>query len=55
MVLDLHGHTQKRKSFFYACNDKNYPYKTRLFPYLTTKLSPNFEFAYCNFSMDKSK
>lgn len=55
MVLDFHGHTQKRKSFFYGCNDKAFPYKTRLFPYLTTKISSNFEFGYCNFSMEKSK
>lgn len=42
MVLDLHGHTQKRKAFFYGCNDKACPYKTRLFPYLATKISSNF-------------
>lgn len=55
MVLDLHGHTQKRKSFFYGCTEKNYPHRTRLFPYLASKLSPHFEFASCNFAMEKSK
>jgi cytosolic carboxypeptidase protein 2/3 len=55
MILDLHGHTQKRKSFFYGCADRVAPHRPRLFPYLTTKLSSFFEFSSCNFAMEKSK
>jgi len=42
MVLDLHGHTQKRKAFFYGCTDRSVPHRTRLFPFLTSKLSSHF-------------
>jgi len=42
MVLDLHGHTQKRKTFFYGCTDKVFPHKPRLFPYLASKLCNHF-------------
>jgi hypothetical protein len=41
MVIDLHGHTQKRQAFFFGCNDKSQPHKCRLFPYLLTKLGNN--------------
>jgi len=51
MILDLHGHTQKRRAFFYGCTDKSAPHKTRLFPYLMTKLSTFFDFGSCNFAM----
>jgi hypothetical protein len=55
MILDLHGHTQKRKAFFYGCTDRNAPHKTRLFPYLVSKLSSIFDFSSCNFAMERSK
>jgi hypothetical protein len=42
MILDFHGHTQKRQSFFFGCNDKNQPHKCRLFPYLASKISQRF-------------
>lgn len=42
MLLDLHGHTQKRKVFFYGCADRSTPHKARLFPYLASKLSVYF-------------
>lgn len=55
MVIDLHGHTQKKKAFFYACGDKNNPHKSRLFPYLASKLNEHFDFSSCNFAIQKSK
>ena len=55
MIIDIHGHTQKRKAFFYGCTDKNAPHKTRLFPYLVSKFSSNFDFSSCNFAMERSK
>lgn len=55
MILDLHGHTQKKEIFAYGCNDKREPQRCRLFPYIISKLSPFFEFRFCNYFMDKSK
>lgn len=55
MVIDLHGHTQKRQAFFFGCNDKNQPHKCRLFPYLLSKISQNYDFNSCNFAIDKCK
>ena len=55
MVLDLHGHTQKKRAFFYGCADRTTPHKARLFPYLASKISALFEFSSCNFAMEKSK
>ncbi len=55
MVIDLHGHSQKRQAFFFGCNDKSQPHKCRLFPYLLTKISSNYDFSSCNFCIDRSK
>ena len=55
MIIDIHGHTQKRKAFFYGCTDRTAPHKTRLFPYLVSKLSSIFDFSSCNFAMERSK
>ena len=55
MIIDLHGHTQKRRSFFYGCTDRTAPHKTRLFPYLVSKLSSLFDFNSCNFAMERAK
>lgn len=55
MILDLHGHTQKKKVFAYGCNDRAEPHRCRLFPYIVSKLTSFFEFRFCNFFMDKSK
>ena len=55
MIIDLHGHTQKRRAFFYGCTDRTAPHKTRLFPYLVSKISSVFDFSSCNFAMERSK
>lgn len=55
MILDLHGHTQRRNVFAYGCNDKFEPHRCRLFPYIVSKLTKFFEFRSCNFFIDKSK
>ena len=51
MIIDLHGHSQKKKVFMYGCNDKFHPHKCRLFPYVLSKVSKHFEFNFCNFSI----
>ena len=55
MIIDIHGHTQKRKAFFYGCTDRTAPHKPRLFPYVVSKLSSIFDFSSCNFAMERSK
>lgn len=55
LILDLHGHTQRRKVFSYGCQDKNEPHRSRLFPYIVSKLTEFFDFRSCNFYIDKSK
>lgn len=55
MILDLHGHTQRKKVFAYGCNDKNEPHRSRLYPYILSKLTSFFDFKSCNFCIDKSK
>lgn len=42
MIIDLHGHSQKKKVFMYGCNDKMNPHKCRLFPYMLSKVSKHF-------------
>jgi murein tripeptide amidase MpaA len=49
LVMDLHGHSRRKKMFMYGCNDWMNPMKCREFPYLLSKLNPNFEYRYCNF------
>lgn len=41
---DLHGHSQKKSSFVYGCNELDFPEKTRLFPLLLSKICPFFSF-----------
>lgn len=56
MIIDFHGHTQKKQSFFFGCPDRVHPHKCRLFPYLMSKLSPElYDFPSCNFHINKSK
>jgi predicted deacylase len=42
MILDLHGHTRKKKVFVYGCSDRMEPHRCRLFPYLVSKFTPYF-------------
>lgn len=55
LILDLHGHTQKKNFFAYGCNDRLEPHRCRLFPYIVSKFTENFTFRFCNFYIDKSK
>lgn len=55
LVIDLHGHTQKKQAFFFGCNEKSQPHRCRLLPYLLSKLSQSFDFGSANFHIDKSK
>ena len=42
LVLDLHGHSRRKKMFIYGCNDRMNPMKCREFPYLLSKFNSNF-------------
>ncbi len=55
MILDLHGHTKKKKIFAYGCNNRNEPHRCRLFPYIVSKQTSYFEFKFCNYHISKSK
>jgi len=55
LVLDLHGHSRKMGAFFYGCNYRDDPLKTRIFPYLLSKINNKILFSDCRFSMDAYK
>ena len=41
---DFHGHSKKKNTFMYGCNDEDEPEKTRVFPYMLEQLCPFFSF-----------
>ena len=55
MILDFHGHSRMKKIFMYGCSTGTNYVKCREFPFLLSKLSHNFEYRFCNFSMEKDK
>ena len=42
---DFHGHSRKRNTFVYGCNDADEPERTRLFPMILSKICPFFSFS----------
>lgn len=46
---DLHGHSKKKNTFMYGCNDPIEPEKTRVFHYMLTQFCPFFSFADCKY------
>ncbi|KAL4483318.1 hypothetical protein ABPG72_007960 [Tetrahymena utriculariae] len=55
LILDLHGHSRKMEAFFYGCSYREDPLKTRIFPYLLSKINSKVSFGESRFSMDQYK
>ena len=55
LVCDLHGHSRRKNIFMYGNNYENRPHKTRVFPFIMSKLMDFFSFEYSRFSVHKSK
>ena len=55
LYTDLHGHSRARKAFTYGNNYMHNPESTRIFPYILSKLAPDyFNFEKCKFKVEKS-
>ena len=54
-VCDLHGHSRKKNVFMYGCHPAMKPERTRVFPWILSKLLPCFDFNSCAFNMARSK
>jgi len=52
---DFHGHSRKRNSFVYGCNDPDKPEITRIFPMILSKICPLFSFASSRFGVQQCK
>jgi predicted deacylase len=54
---DFHGHSRAKNAFMYGCNNNNAPaakdkrLKERIFPYLLSKLTDQFNYEGCSFSI----
>lgn len=46
---DLHGHSRKKGTFMYGCNDELRPFASREFPFIMSKVTPVFSFNDCQF------
>lgn len=55
LICDLHGHSRKKNIFMYGCNFKRSPQTCKLFPFILSKISPVFSYAYSRFGVQKSK
>jgi len=55
LVCDLHGHSARHNIFMYGNTIDSEKSKTRLFPYILSKLNNTFNYTYCSFKMQKSK
>lgn len=53
--VDLHGHSRKKNIFMYGNNIDKEPEKTRLFPYILSKMLDYFSFPGSRFIMQRSK
>ena len=42
LYTDLHGHSRARKAFTYGNNYMHNPESTRIFPYILSKLAPDY-------------
>lgn len=54
---DFHGHSRNKNFFMYGCTNQKGPdrLKERIFPLLLHKKTDNFNFADCNFNVQKSR
>ncbi|KAL0490549.1 cytosolic carboxypeptidase [Acrasis kona] len=59
LSCDFHGHSRKKNIFMYGCHEKSSTPEKRLaprvFPRILWKISHNFSFQDCNFSIQRSK
>lgn len=55
LFCDFHGHSKKKDSFIYGCNNKVQPLTCREFPYIFDQTSKYFNYNHCNFSVQKNK
>jgi murein tripeptide amidase MpaA len=44
LYCDLHGHSRRKNIFMYGNNEEGMPHKTRVFPYIMSKLLGYFSF-----------
>jgi hypothetical protein len=55
IICDFHGHSRKKNVFIYGCNIPKDPEVCKLFPFVLSKVNPNFSFKDCRFGVQKSK
>lgn len=56
LYTDLHGHSRARRAFTYGNNYLHNPESTRVFPYILSKIAPDyFNYKKCKFKVEKSK
>ena len=55
LFCDLHGHSRAHNAFMYGCKSLELPESTRIFPYILSKINPNFSFEFSKFGMHSSK
>ena len=60
--MDYHGHSWKKNSFIYACNQKGNDFENwrknaliNVFPLLLGRINPVFAFKDCRFNIEKCK
>ena len=51
----MHGHSRRKNIFMYGNNYPEAPERTRMFPFIMSKLCDYFSFEYSRFNMHKSK
>jgi len=51
LFCDLHGHSRKPNIFVYGCTTIEKPAKTRILPFIMSKISSLFQFKACRFGV----
>lgn len=55
LFCDFHGHSRNKNIFMYGNNYQENPESTRIFPFIMSKLDPDFSFGCCRFNVHRSK
>ena len=55
LYCDFHGHSRRKDIFMYGNNYPERPDRTRMFPYIISKMCDYFSFEYSRFNVHKSK
>jgi hypothetical protein len=56
LYTDLHGHSRTRKAFIYGNSYLHNPESTRIFPFLLSKIGPDyFNYKKCKFKIERAK